>query len=423
MPINWKDTSVVFKDDDVVWKTASVIAGKRVFDFVPAIGIKESLEWVTDILMPRDGIGSEQRISVRPIPRQRFSYTILLRTEKEQSQFEAIMFGWQKKSFILPIWTEKMIHTGTITAEDRTIVVDTTISDFRDDGYVKIWKSSVEHETVRVLTVTDNLLTLGSSVVETYTGNKFIMPSRTAQIIQFVKRDNEENNFSIAQSVFAIKNNILLSGYVADQSYAAINSGALSFPIISTGSVIGLQNKEYMSDSDSYLQDYGVGDFDYFSDSEFNLINQNWTFRNDTRAKCWNFRLFLHSLVGMQGTCWIPTYKEDLIQIETISAADTVFSVENIGLSDYMTFNALRTHLAFIFPNGTIIPKEIVGISEDLSGNDEITIDSALGEEVAVGDCIISFLDLSRQASDVVNIDWFEFNKNSANQMFITVKE
>jgi len=394
-----------------------------IFAFPPQIEVKESLEWLTDVIMPEDGIGSEQRISTRPIPRQFFMYSVPLKTEKEQSRFDAFMFGYQKTTWDLPIWTEKVSHTATITAGAMTITVDTTNADFRDDGYAIIWKSLTECEKVSIDTVADGSLTLSVAVVSTYTGDKFIMPCRTAQITDVVKRTNEEAGFSVAQVTFAVKDNILLTGYVADETYTAVDTGSSELSVISTGSVIGIQDKDYSSDSDSIVQDYSTGDFDYFSDSEFNLIGQNWTFYNDTRAKCWDFRLFLHSLKGRQGSCWIPTYKNDLTQVETIGAADVVFSVENIELADNMTFNNLRTHLAFIFTDGTIICREIEDIEESTSGYEEITIDSALGLEVEVGDCKISFLDLCRQASDVINIDWLEPNKNSVNQVFMAVVE
>ena len=394
-----------------------------IFAFPPTIEVKETLEWLTDVIKPTDGVGSEQRISIRPIPRQSFTYSVPLITEKEQSRFDAIMFGYQKLSWDLPIWTEKVAHAATITAGAMSITVDTTYADFRDDGYAIIWKSLTECEKVLITTVADGSLTLSAAVVSTYTGDKFIMPCRTAQITDAVKRTNDEADYSIADVTFAVKDNVLLTGYTPDDTYTAVDSGSPELPVIITGSAIGIQKKDYSSDSDSVVQDYDTGDFDYFSNSEFNLIGQNWTFYNDTRAKCWNFRLLLHYLKGRQGSCWIPTYKNDLIQVETIGAADVVFSVENIGLTDNMTFNSLRTHLAFVFTDGTIICREIEGIEENISGYDEITIDSALGLEVEVDDCRISFLDLSRQASDVVSIDWLEPNRNSVNQVFMAIVE
>jgi len=412
----WKDNSVLFKDGDVIWMTAPVSSGMVTFDFVPAIGVKESLEWVTDILKPKDGIGSEQRISTRPIPRQSFTYTIFLHTEEEQSRFEAMMFGWQKRYFALPILTEKVLHTGTITAEDRTITIDTTKGDFREGGYVEIWKSSTANELLRISTVAANLLTLETPVVTTYTGDKFIIPHRITQVSSVVKRRNSEVPFSQIQITFIVKDNVLLSGYTAVQEY-------LGLPIITTGSFIGQRDKEYSSESDSFLQDYNTGDFDYLSDSEFNIIGQNHTFYNQTQEACWNFRLFLHSLVGRQGTFWLPTYRNDLTPTEAISAVETDINIQNIKLADNMGVNSLRTNLAFILPDGTIICRAITNIVEVDDDEETITIDSALGVEVAMGGCTISFLDLCRQASDVVDIEWTEPNKNLVNQVLLAVKE
>ena len=386
------------------------------FTFVPDIEVQESLEWLTDIIKPNDGIGSEQRIIVRKIPRQAFSYSIKLKTAQEQARFDALMFIRQKYHFILPIWTEKVRHITTITAGESTITVDTTNADFRDNSTAIIWKSLTEYETVIVQTVAAGLLTLELPVVATYTGVKYIMPCRLAQITKVIERTNDEVAFSRVQVNFAVKDNILLTGFTATQTY-------LGLPVMLTGSVIGLQDKSYSSDSDSFAQDYDAGDFDYYSDSEFNFLGQNWTFYNDTRAKCWDFRLFLHSLLGRQGTCWMPTYREDVVATDVIGAADMSFHIVNIELASNMTYNTLRTHLAFIFSDGTVICKKITGIVEADETEEVVSIDTSLGVEVPIGGCIISFLDLNRQASDLVEIDWLEHNKNSVNQVFMMVKE
>jgi hypothetical protein len=396
-----------------------LITGIRmiVFAFCPQVEMKEMLEGLTDIIMPNDGIGSEQRICVRQIPRQSFTLSVPLKTEKEQARFEAAMFGWQKRYFGLPIWTERVIHTAAINATDMTITIDTTNADFRDDSYAVIWKSLTEYEAVKITTVAANLLTLESPVVASYTGTKFILPCRIAQVPTAARKSNPVAAVAIADISFAIKDNILLTGYTPETTY-------LGLPVLLVGSKqFGGSPKESQIDSDSFTQDYESGDFDYFSDSEFNLISQGWGFVNVTRAQCWNFRKFLHSLYGRQGTFWAPTYKRDLIQAETIGAADTNFQIENIKLAENMTFNTLRNHLAFIFTSGTVLYRAITGIVESDEDIEIVSIDSALGVEVDIGDCVISFLDLCRLASDSVELDWFFFDKNKCETTFLTVKE
>ena len=395
------------------------LSGTRmiVFAFCPQLKIPESLEWLTDIITPNDGVGSEQRISVRTIPRQKFTYSVPLKTEKEQSRFEAVMFGAQKRSFGLPIWTERVTHTSTITAADGTITVDTTNADFRDESYALIWKSITEYEAVKIDTVAAGLLTLESPVVATYTGTKFILPLRIAQVNSSVKKTNSMAGLMIATVNFSVKDNILQTGYTPATTYK-------TFPVLEVGSKqFGRTAKASDSDSDSFVQDYESGDFDYYSDSEFNMITQGWGFVNEDKAACWDFRLFLHSLYGMQGTIWVPTYKDDLAQADTIGAADTSFQIENIKLAENMTYNTLRTHLAFIKPDGTTYYREITGIVELDENIEVISIDAFLGEEIAVGGCMISFLDLCRRASDTAKIDWFFFDHYNINETYMAVVE
>jgi len=411
--------SSIFYSFDTGEERTVYITGIRmiVFAFCPEVEITEVLEWLTDILTPVDGIGSEQRISVRQVPRQSFTFSISLKTEQEQSRFEAAMFGWQKRYFGLPIWTERVIHTGDIDADDETITVDTTNADFRDDSYAIIWKSLTEYEAVKITVATAGSLTLESPVVNNYTGTKFILPCRIVQVTAPVRKSNPVASVMIAEINFAVKDNVLLTGYVPEETYKDL-------PVLLVGSKqFGGTPKESESDSDSFLQDYESGDFDYLSDSEFNMISQKWGFVNTTREQCWNFRLFLHSLYGRQGTFWSPTYKKDLEQADTIGAADTDFQIENIKLAENMTFNSLRTHLAFIFLSGTVLYREITGIVESDDDIEIISIDSALGVQVEPGECMISFLDSCRLATDSVRLDWFFFDKNKVETPFLAVKE
>jgi hypothetical protein len=388
-----------------------------VFAFCPLVEIKEMLEWLTDIITPSDGIGSEQRICARTVPRQSFTWQVPLKTAKEQSRFEAAIFGWQKRYFGLPVRTERVKHTADIDADDMSIAVDTTNADFRDDSYAVIWKSLTEYEAVKITTVAADSLTLESPVVNSYTGTKWICPCRIVQVSAAIGKSNPDADYMTAEVTFAVKDNVLLTGYTPEVEY-------LGLPVLTVGSKqFGGSPKDSSSDSDSFVQDYGSGDFDYLSDSEFNLISQAWGFVNETRAECWQFRLFLHSLFGRQETFWAPTYKDDLTQAETIGAADTSFQIENIKLAENMTFNTLRTHLAFTFPDGTQLYRAITGIVEHDENIEIISIDSALGVEVGVGDCVISFLDLCRLASDSVQLDWFMFDKNKADTTFLAVKE
>ncbi len=411
------EASIIF-DFGLAGKRTVTLSGVRmvVFYFPPFENLKENLQWFTNIIKARDG--SEQRRSVRSIPRQGFNFEVPLQTEKEQSRFEALMHGWAKRAFGLPIWKECTIHAGTITAGDLSITVDTTNADYRDDSYALIISSIDSFEAIKISTVASGSLTLETAVVGNYTGNKLIMPLRISQVTGMVEMTNPISTSAVFQIAFAVKDNVLLTGYTPTLTYNGL-------PVLTTPSMHYSDSSDKQSniDSDSFSQDYDSGDFDFYSDSEFNLNSQEWGFLNETKAAMWNYKKFLHSLFGRQGALWVPTFKKDLNLTDTIGAADTSFRIENIKLAENMGLNDLRTHLAFIFTSGTILCREITGIVESDATEEIISIDSALGVEVPIGGCVISFLDKCRLAADEVEIEHIVPYKNYSKVNFLAVKE
>lgn len=389
----------------------------EVFPFAPLVDIKESLSWLTDIIRPADGIGSEQAISVRPIPRQGFVYNVPLKTEKEQSRFATLMHGWSKRYYGLPVWFEKEIHTAEIETDEETITFDTRYADYRDSSLAIIWKSLTEYEVVEIDTVETTVLNLASPVVNNFTGTKFIMPLRIAQMNNPARMSNPVASYGPVQVSFLVKDNVLLTGFEPEQTYNDL-------PVLLAGSKqLSGSLKESSIDSDSFVQDYESGDFNFISDSEFNLNLQSWGFVNETKEAMWNFRLFLHSLYGRQKCIWVPTFKKDLTQYATIGSSDTSVSIENIKLTDNMGLNDLRTHLAFKFPDNSILTREITEIAEAGEDEETVTIDSSLGVEVEVDECMISFLDCCRMASDNVEINHLVPNKHYCNLSLMAVPE
>jgi hypothetical protein len=390
------------------------ISGTRVapFPWEPLTPMTERLLWRTELMKGTDG--TEQRVAMRPAPRQVFNFRIRLADENDQARFDALTFQWQKRTWGIPIWSDWVLHTATIDVDDTVITVDTTNADFRDDGMAIIWQSKTSYEVVSIETVAAGSLTLSLPVRIQFTGDKWIMPIRTANMTSPVRRRSTPDGFAEAECTFMTRNNVELSGFVADVTYQ-------SKTLLGNATYVQSQMLEDTSEADFKMADYGDARFDFFSDSLFNVVTQAHHFQNFTRADCWDFRLFLHSLLGRQGTVWVPSFKADLTHVSTIGAADTSFNIVNIGMADNMGLNAMRTHLAFVFPDGTTLYREITGVTE--SGSEEIiSIDTALGLEVAVGGCEISFLDLYRLASDTVEIIWelMGWNKCSLNLVRVT---
>jgi len=403
-----------FGVDDII---DVIITGTRVtlFIFRPQESVNESLGWLTDILEPSVGISAEQRISLRRTPRQQFNFSIMVEDEQAQSRFDALIFNAQRRIWGLPVWTEMVVHTANITAGALTIDIDTTNADFRANSLAVIWKSLIESEVVEIASLTTSQLVLNSPVINNYTGTKLIIPIRLAKMNSIVQASNYSTGLAVFNSSFAVIDNLLLAGYTPTLAYK-------SLPVLISATPVDM-TQDKSSDAQFYESNFGVGDFDLLMDKSHNKRSLSYLFLNDTKAECWTFRKFLHSLYGQQKCFWVPTFKPDLNLLETISPSDTSFNISNISLAKNMGLNSVRTHLAFIFPSGTIICKEILGITYSSETEEIISIDSGLGVEVAPGSCIISFLDKCRLASDSVELSWPMAGQNESFLNLTAVKE
>lgn len=368
----------------------------EVFPYPPLLEMEETLSTETDVLPAKDG--SEQRISMRGTPRQGYGISTFLNSEAEIAKLEASLFTWMKLFWGLPIWGESTVHTDTISAGASSIVVDTSYADYREDTLAIIWKSTTEFETVLISTVNPNSLGLASNVVSAFTGAKLIMPCRQAQIVDSVGGVLESDEESHYDFQFLVTDNIRLTGHIIHTIYKGRE-------VITTPGKI-LAGEQNVANSNSYVEDYRTGLFKHGSDSTYNILSRSYFNRYESREAVWNYRLFLHSLYGKQVPVWLPTFKKDLQFNTTIGASDTVIQIDNIGLTDNMGLNSLRTNLAFLFPNGTQLNREILGVADDSGSSEQVTIDAALGVEVPVGGCTISFLDLCRRSSDETRLIW-----------------
>lgn len=374
------------------------LTGTRVavFPFAPSIPMMETLEWKTDIMTSKDG--SEQRMILRPIPRQGFRFDVMLKNEQEQAILDALMFLWAKRNWGVPVWGEWVEHTDNISAGDTTINLDTTNADFRDDSYAIIWQTYDSYEAIKIETVAAGSLTLEKAVLNNWSGVKVIMPLRIAYMLSPSNWNVNADGVGNFSCSFTVTDNYLLETYVAPETYN-------SLPVLEASlEAGGLDNQV---DSDAKFTDYELSKYTMFSDSDFNIYVQQHVFRKITKADIWAFREFLHSLYGRRGTCWIATDKEDFRQTQVLGAAETEMRVANVGWARNMALNDLRTHIAFIFPDGARYYRQITGLTQ--SGDEDIVgIDSALGIEVQPGDCVICILDKCRLTEDKVEIEWQE---------------
>jgi hypothetical protein len=379
----------------------------------PQANIVETLEWKTSILKSHNG--TEQRIKIRKSPRQYFKLKLILNNDKINTQFDSVIHAWQKENWLIPIWTEFVRHTEDINAHDFEINVDTTFADFRDSNKAMIWQSQDNWEVVSVTTKTNDKLNLDYSVLSNYSGEKFIIPVRTAYVTSYSRKEKQNSPISIVELVFSVYDNINIIDYEIENSYD-------SFDLLTIPAFMNNTHEE-ISDGDILLMDFKTGIFKVDSNTDFNIVTQNHIFFNDSKQSCWKFRQFLHYLCGRQKSVLIPTFRDDIIQANSIEFDDSFVEIENIKLAENMGFNKLRKYIGFYFNNGNLIIRKIENIEELNDEKEKITFNYILGNDapIEVGDCKICFVDKCRLSSDRVEIKWPNAHRNECETNFVRV--
>ena len=111
-----------------------------------------------------------------------------------------------------------------------------------------------------------------------------------------------------------------------------------------------------------------------------------------------------------------------MILAETFSGTGVMTILNTSQLAWYMQLNDICTHVIFMFTDGQKECREIVDITND--GDEELVeIDGpALGRQVTVDNCQISFLHLCRLTQDAVDLTWYRPYQHYSALDFTVVK-
>ncbi len=377
--------------------------------------VHERLAFHTVVLTSADG--SQQRIAHRAgIPVQFFTQQLLARTEAQSVELMNLLHASLKQQQSIPIWPEAEYRTAPLTAGATSIAIDTRYADFRAAGHAAVYSSPELAEVVDVDTVAEGSLTLSAGLQNDYPAPQFIMPCRTGYIVASVPRRRFGGGASLVGVTYAITDNIAITGYAAALTYDGYE--VLTEPAWLTGKSFREQH-----DADFTLIDAGIGAFKIVSVSDFNVSTQDHGWKNDSKAKAWAFRQWLHSVVGRQKAFLVPTFRPDFILSRPCGATDTRIYVTNRGYYQHMGgLNALRTYLAFRPVGATIIPRKITGIAAQSATEESIDLNTAPGTAFAAGR-ELCWVDRCTLASDEIEIEWHRRGKNLCETQLVRVAQ
>ena len=391
------DASFLFDWSDAENVTL-LITGTRsiVFAFEPQFPLEESLAWKTDILQSYGGF--EQRVRVRPLPRQAMRMSVLLSDINLQQRLQNLLFSAGGRAVGVPVWWDLTPLLASAAPSDTLISVDTTASDFREGGFAILWRSATDFEAGQILSVNPGSLEFALPLADSHPAGTSVMPLQRAVFDNQIER--ERQSIDVARYGFLCRflevadlslpdgQMTLFKGSPVFDDINFMSSNVLSEPI--DAATVFIDN------------DIGAGPSPFRRRSPVFSSVKGWFTRG--RAARWRLRRLLHAMRGRQRSFWLPTHREDFVLNQAIGPADTTIFVTQADFLLQVDGEPPFDHLAIRLTNGSVFYREITAVSVGLDPtNESLSIDSALGQAVSPSDVAqISLLLRCRFDSDEI---------------------
>ena len=395
------EAAIVFDFDEGQSVTIS-LTGSRVtaWTWMPnwADGLMERLEWLTDVIQAYRG--EEQARALRLNPRHILEFSVMVEGPARR-HLEAALWNWGARVWALPLWHDGVDLHAPLSAGASSVPIVPTLRDFRGGTLALIMgETPRDYEVVEVDAANPAELVLARPTARAWPTGTRIYPARTARV---------EGDAALARFTGRASSLRLRFEMVEPAEWTA-DAGATTYrgyPVLTTRPdwseepTLTLERKLAVLDSQ-------VGPASYDDEADMPLTEQRMRWLLDGRAEIDAHRKLLFALRGKQRRIWVPTWTEDFVVIAPVGSADLALDIEWCGFSLYYQAGVNRRDIRIETVTGQVYYRRITSSAELDPSTERLSIDAALGADLQPDDfLLVSFIALSRQASDAVEFDWF----------------
>lgn len=368
------------------------ITGQRVvlWPWMPADEMTERMEWQTEIIKTRVG---EQRIALRPLPRQVLVYRHRMRPA-EYARWQTIAREWSHRIWGVGVWLEQT-YPVSASSGASSVEFDTAYADYQEGGMAMLWEGTSKAAAVQINTLRADGIDLELPLDDDWTGAR-IMPLRLARTLSGVRG---------ARSAGAMWGNVAAEflsiepvGFEAATTYGQYRG----YDVLADGHVM-ISDIEDRINMPHQVFDNGQGIVEVETLADYSDMFSALGRVTRTRADRWAWRQWLLARRGKQAPFWLPSFRRDITVLDTIASGAANIEIADINLALY---GDLPIDIMIEIKAGTRYYRR-VSVATAMTGYEVITIDSALGVEVAPADIRrVSFMHLVRLDADSVSIEF-----------------
>lgn len=361
----------------------------------------EELEFGTDVIPSLDG--SEMRPSYRKRPRQFFEYDYRLfeidEDGGERQKIQNMLFGWQSRTFGLPVWFFETFTTQIVSAGATSIQVDSTdYRDFRIGGYACVIVDEFTFDVLEIDSLTSSSITLVAPTINGYPVGTSVYPLRLAEGASSISGSRYPVNAMDTAIRFRVTENDV---DLADVSaFSSFNSKVL---FDDENGILGSTSREAFEQEDFNL------------DNRTGLVKRtsDWTRHKPVRDKTffakgfsdrWDLRQVVYALRGQQISFYLPTKKPDLEVLSDLVSSTNTMSVRNDGYTKFVASKQPRNVIRIVFVDGSpAILRTITSSSEVDVDEETLIVDSPWSSTITPAEIErVEFVEKMRFDSDSI---------------------
>lgn len=382
----------------IIGTRAPHLAGDVGYLFMPhnwQDGLDESLAWKTDVLIAHDR--TEQRIQLRTMPR--ISWNLRLLVAGAARRKLETWLGLRKTRYLFaPVWRDETRTTAAITAGQSTVAVATERLDFAVGRWLAVYDAWNHFEIRTVTGIGLNFVSVDAPFMENWPAGALVAPCRYGlgleqrQVTRFTE---EVGDYRIR---FEALNESLMPAMASPELYR-------SLPLCPA--VPSWVDPEESRDNKWVRLDNDTGLIEYDIQSIEPVLRREAKFLLIGRPVIDQMLRFLFYCAGRLAPFWIAANDRAFELSQPAAEGSNLLVITSIDYEYALSGSAARTHLEMVATDGTIIRRKIIAVETLPTGDEQLTLDSALPISISaetLNRC--AWLELVRLNSDEISLHW-----------------
>lgn len=371
-----------------------------IFDLPPnwSAGYRVARDYKTEIITSAGG--KEQRRALRRTPRKTVESTVLM-SGSDMRRFDSFLASWQGFRFYMPEVT-RSVATASALAPDDTRIQLASIPPWLQLGTVVllVGEGGMEARIVdRIDGVTVDFLAPGAGANSWPVGTR-VHPALYGQLGDEVSTRRLNDRVMEASIVFNVvpgSQPALWVPTVAPRTFDGVE--LFDTKPNWTGPVSATISKQVDT------IDYGQGRIQTFLPAPFTQRLTKLRYTNTSVVEADLIDGFFTRMLGQQGVFWAPTWLADM-EVDSATVPGDVLYVEGDDITEYLANDSVYRNLCLIDDAGAVTPYKIMATSVASGNRTAITVSPPLTEQVLAHVDKVSWLVLSRLASDGMTEAW-----------------